>query len=139
MKNRILITIAVVSYLVFYFISPFFHFHQDDHLFGTNQHYHSHLINTGSAAGTDKHAHHSLENKNDHSHKLIINTLITKYSFRTSETLSLAVEYTDYIDSTLENPAKFTNHLFKFSFSKLRWEKYVHTASNVSPPSNFIS
>ncbi|MEW6653192.1 MAG: hypothetical protein AB1394_06955 [Bacteroidota bacterium] len=139
MKNRIIIAIAALSYLVFYFVSPFFHYHQKDHLLGINQQYHSHLFNNSLKNESKKTAHLSYENQNDHSHKHIINTLIAKCSLRLYEQSPAAIAIALCIDSASVNPSNYTNLFLKFSFSKHKWERCVHTASDISPPSILTS
>jgi hypothetical protein len=139
MKNRIVIAAAVLSYLAFYFISPFFHFHHEDHFPGISREYHSHWFNNLSTNETDSSALHAFENENNHSHANVINTFTTTYSKRILQISFSIITYAEYKDASFENSAGNTNPLLKFSINKYRWEKCVHTASNVSPPSNFIS
>ncbi|MEW6507155.1 MAG: hypothetical protein AB1432_05350 [Bacteroidota bacterium] len=139
MKNRFVIAAAVLSYLVFYFISPYFHFHNDDHFLGTSQKYHSHWFNNTSASETDGSVQHAFENENNHSHAHVINAITTTYSKRILQNQFSIITYAEYNYASIENSTDNTNPLLKFSINKYRWEKCVHTASNVSPPSNLIS
>lgn len=84
-------------------------------------------------------SHHSFEKESEHVHKLIINSVIATYSTRYTEPETGNATFSDFVDTKFENLIRIAKIYFDFSISRIQWEKCVHSASNVSPPSKFLA
>jgi len=130
--------LVAIFYLCFYLLSPFFHFHPDDFSKDYQEKYHSHLFSENYSNKSDRGTYHILENETGHNHSLIINTVTTLYAPRNSINISRKITYFELPEPTFKNPVIYTNGFFKFLYSKHKWKKCVHSASNVSPPTAHI-
>ena len=134
-KYRLLICVLFPLYVNFFFFTPFLHYHPaEEGAFNSNQvDIHSHLVNEHS----DHHHHESgphLDDCRDHIQLYELNT----YQF-TSNTKSIQIccVFDFYVKNYSPPKLSIKKHNFQqqtFIPAKLHWEKFVHTASNVSPP-----
>jgi len=131
-------------YLSFFFLSPYFHQHNKDSGVSHSQSHslsgekngviHSHLSNdfTHSHHSEESDNHYDFENHNSHLYQI-------NYVFGITQPKNL--QHSPNIDfySTVEysindNAVPLINTYPIEHFSQLQWEKYVHSAANVSPP-----
>jgi hypothetical protein len=135
-KYRRSIYFLIVIYLNLFFYSSYTHHHHDVQSFDEDVV----LLHTHIFDGYEKDHDHDeeenhLENESSHEH-LTFNT--TFQFIRIAKTLSNILSYEPYsiVDcqyKTLDCESE-TRIVTDFP-SKLHWERYVHTASNLSPPS----
>ncbi len=127
--------LLTVIYLHFFFMSPFFHYHSDE---GTlenesilqHSHFASYLLN-GNQVETGSH----LEDSNEHEHFFKsnhINVILPGRDLLVSAVFLF--HYSVTLEPSSQEETK-TQFLSVVSYpSKELWERYVHTATNTSPP-----
>lgn len=137
--NKILFYFLSLMYLSFYLLSPFFHLHEEiDHIHNTSN-YHSHFfeekISNNYITPSNQLFDHSenQDNSNYVSFTFVINTQKTisnLYQYRISYFL-LSFNISQHEFKT-NFPAIFLNQ-------NILWGKYVHSASNISPPYQILA
>ena len=132
-KYRSIIYLLSLFYANFFFLSPFFHYHNSDTNIshGQNNIIHSHFFNDNPhTEDSDTH----FEDENHHSHFSQNNYIYSSANSREIQSSVIIDFYTtlDYSKIELEISAIDKHPLV--SYSKAQWEKYVHSATNISPP-----
>jgi len=131
-KNRILISVAVVSYLLFYFFSPFFHFHDEWIQSFENIQFHSHLLVEETKKSDESHCHHKVDQHDEHNHPIVINEVVTKLSPRLVDTFNHVNSIQDIIEFEPNIESNETAFHKECLFDKLLKARCVHTSSNIS-------
>ncbi|MBU1100570.1 MAG: hypothetical protein KKA84_09215 [Bacteroidetes bacterium] len=135
-KYRIITYSLLFFYANFYFISPFIHHHHSET--GITQEYdesvHSHL---GAESLDNLHnteIEHSTMDESHHTHPFQIYSIKCINTPRVIRVVqSQSIHYIIFdLEITSESQSFFCINIE--NFSKLQWEKYVHFASNASPP-----
>ncbi len=125
-------------YLSFYLFSPLFHFHHENiELVEGSKIYHSHLIQEETKNTSTSDSHFSLEHHDQHTHNLELNAVVSSLSTRLTDiqnktSLYNEIDYLVFINTSVRKLNSSDSHNNKF-----HQDRYVHSASNVSPP--FVS
>jgi hypothetical protein len=134
LKNRILISIAALSYLVFYLFSPFFHFHDEWIRNLDKDQFHFHLFAVETNNSDESNCQHIVDQHDEHNHPIVITAVVTNIAPRFENTNSNFYLFQDIKEFDLQIESNKINFVEDFHFDKLLKNKCVHTASNVSPP-----
>lgn len=137
--SKYLFSFVALTYLSFYLLSPFFHYHEEYLKSLGKDKYHSHLFNKVSGSPQESGCHHNIEEDDVHNHPLIISAIVTNLSPRIDSNLNEGIQHYDLIEFGFESNIYATNYCDDFHFSKILKEKCVHSASNVSPPFIFTA
>jgi len=132
-KYRIIIYLLSFIYANFFFLSPFFHHHHSDPDISQEQSniVHSHLFNENPhSEESDSH----FEDENHHSHFSQNNYIISFTKYRDIQPSEIIIFYSNLEYSKIDLEISALNKLPLDCFSESQWDKYVHTATNVSPP-----
>lgn len=134
-KYRSLIYLLYPLYVNFIFLTPFLHYHSSDEnsIDPNKMDIHSHLIN-GHHEDHSHEGEQNLDNCDDHEHLFKINTYqFTKLTKQIE--LLYACDIISFNDDISQNLKEYKIPIINIDLpSKTRWEKYVHTATNTSPP-----
>lgn len=133
-NNKAAFCAAALLYLSFYLLSPFFHFHDEVDLHGKGEKYHSHLIEETTRGNAQSECRHTLDQNDEHTHHLVLNAVVSTVSPRFTDIPSYTLSYDEIDYLELTNAPEHKNYSKDFHLGKLFKDKYVHSASNVSPP-----
>ncbi len=136
-NNKAAFYLVTLLYLSFYLLSPFFHFHDEFDHHGEEEKYHSHLLEETMQGNARSECNHTLDQNDEHTHNLVLNAVVSTVSPRFTDKPSCTSTYNeiDYLEFTNAKEQRFYSN--DFHLEKLFKDKYVHSASNVSPP--FVS
>ena len=132
-KYRSIIYLFSLFYANFFFLSPFFHYHNSDTnvSHGQSNVIHSHFFNDNPhTEDSDTH----FEDENHHSHFSQSNYIYSSTKYRDIQS-PVIIEFRttlDYSNIELEI-SSIDKHPLDHD-SQSQWEKYVQSATNVSPP-----
>ncbi|MBM4172096.1 MAG: hypothetical protein FJ214_09535 [Ignavibacteria bacterium] len=131
--------LVALLYLSYYLISPFFHFHDEFDLHGEEEKYHSHLLEETLQGNAQSECHNTIDQNDEHTHNSVLNYIVSTFSSRFTDIPSNTLSYNEinYLELTNTPEEKFYSN--DFHLEKTFKDRCIHTASNVSPPSNFIS
>lgn len=135
-KYRPVIYIISLFYLNFFLLFPFFHSHHSESEFSNEKStlIHSHLFSNVDKSGHPEETNHHFEDENHHIH-LIQNKSIYSITPTRDFLFSLNIDfYTTSANSKIDRQLSAIATPTIQGFSKDRWIKYVHSATNVSPP-----
>ena len=135
-KYRPIIFLLSFFYLNFFFLSPYFHHHhpESESPQEKKETVHTHLFSDLDHNSHTEEADHHLDDENHHSHLFQNNLVnITAPSRELETALNIGFYYTVEYSIQFEE-VSLINRDFKEPFSQFQWEKYVHSATNVSPP-----
>ncbi|MCH8941899.1 MAG: hypothetical protein IIA48_05600 [Bacteroidetes bacterium] len=135
-KYRRIIYLLSFFYVSFFFLTPYFHHHHSES--GTSQEkseiIHSHLFNDFNDIPYSEESYSHYEDENHHSH-LFQNIYV--FSIAPSRDLQppLNINFYSTLDySIADKEISAINTTTIDCFSKLQWSKFVHSATNISPP-----
>lgn len=132
-KYRSIIYLLSLFYANFFFLSPFIHHHHSDVDISQKQSNlsHSHFFNENPhSEESDSH----FEDENLHSH-FIQNNYIYNSNRSKDIQSSLIINFNSNLDySKIDLEISALNKYPLDCFSESQWDKYVHSATNVSPP-----
>lgn len=135
-KYRRIIYLLSFFYVSFFFLTPYFHHHHSES--GTSQEkneiIHSHLFNDFNDITYSEESYSHYDYENHHSH-LFQNIFI--FGIAPSRDLQSALNidlYSTLDCSIADREISAINTITIDCFSKLQWGKFVHSATNISPP-----
>ena len=133
-KYRHSIYFLLVIYVNSFFFSPYIHHHHDAQSFDEVVILHSHIFDSHEEDHDHSEEENHLEKDSSHEH-LAYNTAF-KF-IRIAKTLSNILSYETYsiVDYQSKTPTcESETRIVTDLPSKLHWERYIYTASNLSPP-----
>lgn len=132
-KYRSIIYLLSLFYANFFFLSPFFHYHNSDTNIshGQSNVIHSHFFKDN--LHTEESNSH-FEDENHHSHFSQNNYIYSSTISRDIQSSVIIDFYTTLDYSKIELEISAIDKYPLYHFSESQWEKYVQSATNVSPP-----
>ena len=134
-KYRRIIYLVLLFYVSFFFLTPYFHHHSES---GTSQEkseiIHSHLFYDFNNIPYSEESYSHYDDENHHSH-LFQNIFIFGIAPSRDLQSALNIDFYSTLDCSIaDREISAINTTTIDCFSKLQWGKFVHSATNISPP-----
>ena len=134
-KYNALQLVISILYVKFFLISPFFHHHHEEEFANVERTiFHSHLFSQYSDnQNSNDPSQHTVEEEN-HYHLVPLNLTGFISPLRTQQLIQLYDFYSIQIYPQDISEKEIIKPVSNNLVIQLQWEKYVHSATNVSPP-----
>ena len=134
-KYNALQLVISILYVKFFLISPFFHHHHEEELANVERViFHSHLFSQYSDdQNSNDPSQHTIEEEN-HYHLVPLNLTGFISPLRTQQLIQYYEFYSIQIYPQDISEKEIIKPVSSNLIIQLQWEKYVHSATNVSPP-----